>query len=68
MACYVLSYSKVIMNNFILKMNAHKESKIYYMDTDSMYIHVKDYEEFLSDVKDELGGGKNDYGENEAII
>jgi ABC-type enterochelin transport system substrate-binding protein len=50
MACYVLSYSKVIMNNFILKMDAHKESKIYYMDTDSMYIHVNDFEKYLSDV------------------
>ena len=56
------------MNNFIIKMNAHKENKIYYMDTDSMYIHVNDYKQYLSDVSDGLGGGKNDYGENEAII
>ncbi len=39
MASLILSYSKRIMNEFILKMNAHKERKIYYMDTDSMYIH-----------------------------
>ena len=64
MANYVLSYSKQIMNDFVLKLEAYKESKIYYMDTDSMYIHVKDYKKYLSDVKDGLYGGKNDYGEN----
>ena len=56
------------MNNFVLKMNAHKEQKIYYMDTDSMYISIKDYQKYLSDVKDGLCGGKNDYGQQEAII
>lgn len=39
MASIILSYSKRIMNDFILKMNGHKERKLYYMDTDSMYIH-----------------------------
>lgn len=68
MASYILSYSKQIMNNFILKINAHKERKLYYMDTDSMYIHVSDYNKYLSDMKDELGGGKNDYGQQQAII
>ena len=50
------------MNNFILDMNAHKEKKIYYMDTDSMYIHYNDYKKYLSHIKDGLGGGKNDAG------
>ena len=36
------------MNDFILKMNAHKERKMYYMDTDSMYIHYSDYKKYLS--------------------
>lgn len=49
-------------------MNAHKERKIYYMDTDSTYIHISDYEKYLSDIKDELCGGKNDYGDDEIII
>ena len=49
------------MNDFVLKLNAHKEEIIYYMDTDSMYIHKK-YLDRLGDIKDELGGGKNDYG------
>lgn len=56
------------MNDFVIKMNAHKENKIYYMDTDSMYIHVRDFNKYLSDVDDGLGGGKNDYGENTAIV
>ena len=37
------------------------------MDTDSFYIHSKDFDK-LKHIKDELGGGKNDYGENWAII
>ena len=56
------------MNDFVLLLEAHKETKIYYMDTDSMYIHYKDYKKYLSHIQDGLGGGKNDYGENEAII
>ena len=38
------------------------------MDTDSFYVHFKDYDKYLKNVKDELGGGKNDYGETKAII
>jgi len=68
MASLILSYSKKIMNEFILKMNANKEKKLYYMDTDSMYIHYSDYKKYLSDVPDGLCGAKNDYGENEGII
>lgn len=34
------------------------------MDTDSMYISIRDYKEYLTDIQDELCGGKNDYGEN----
>jgi hypothetical protein len=68
MASLILSYSKKIMNEFILKMGAHKERKIYYVDTDSMYIHYSDYKKYLSHVKDGLTGGKNDYGENEGIV
>lgn len=56
------------MNNFILKLNAHKERKIYYMDTDSMYIHIKDYEKYLPNMPDGLCFGKNDYGETERIV
>jgi len=49
-------------------MNAHKEEVIYYMDTDSMYIPISYFNKYLSGVKDELGGGKNDYGSKSAII
>ena len=33
-----------------------------------MYIHYSDYKKYLSNVSDGLTGGKNDYGENEAIV
>lgn len=56
------------MNNFVLKMGADKENLIYYMDTDSFYIHSTIYNNFLSHIKDELGGGKNDYKKTKVII
>ena len=68
MASLILSYSKRIMNDFILRMNAHKERKIYYMDTDSMYVHYSDYKKYLSEVVDGLCGGKNDFSRNEALV
>ena len=49
------------MNDFVLRINGHKERKIYYMDTDCLYINIKDFEP-LKNIKDCLGGGKNDYG------
>jgi ABC-type enterochelin transport system substrate-binding protein len=56
------------MNNFVLAMGAHKNNLIYYMDTDSFYVHSSVYKQFLSEFKDELGGGKNDYGNGKYII
>ena len=38
------------------------------MDTDSFYLHNKTFKQYLSTIKDILGGGKNDYGEEWAII
>lgn len=38
------------------------------MDTDSMYVHINSYDKHLSHIKDEMGGGKNDYGDDEGII
>ena len=49
-------------------MNAHKEDLISYMDTDSFYVHYSVYKQYLAHIKDTLGGGKNDYGEQWAII
>ena len=68
MASLILSYSKKIMNEFILKMEAHKYKKIYYMDTDSMYIKYSDYKKYLSGVSDGLCGGKNDISGTAAIV
>lgn len=55
------------MNNFVLTLGAERENMIYYMDTDSFYIHQQHYEK-LKHIKDELGGGKNDYGSTKLII
>ena len=55
------------MNNFIIQLGADKEDIVYYMDTDSFYIHAKHFQK-LSHIKDTLGGGKNDYGKNWGII
>lgn len=49
-------------------MNAHKERLIYYTDTDSFYVHSSVYNKFLAHIKDELGGGKNDYGSTKMIL
>lgn len=38
------------------------------MDTDSFYIHSTIYDKYLAHIKDELGGGKNDYGSTKMII
>jgi len=38
------------------------------MYTYSFYLHKSLYDKFLSHIKDELGGGKNDYGDSKMII
>lgn len=55
------------MNNFVLTLGADKNNIIYYMDTDSFYIHNDDYSK-LAHIPDAIGGGKNDYGEDKMII
>jgi hypothetical protein len=55
------------MNNFVLLIGADKENLISYMDTDSFYIHSKDFSK-LAHIKDCLGVGKNDYGETKMIL
>ena len=56
------------MNNFVLAMSGHVYDLISYMDTDSFYVHNSTYKKYLSHIKDCLGGGKNDYGSEWAII
>ena len=39
----ILSLSKMLMNDVILALDGFKNHKIYYGDTDSVYIHKNDY-------------------------
>ena len=66
---FILSHSRRIMNNFILAINGFKEPKIYYTDTDSIYIHKSNWDllDNAGYVGDTLMKGKNDYG-NGGII
>ena len=67
---FILSHSKRIMNNFIINIDGAKNPKIYYGDTDSLYIH-KDNWNILNErgnVGNDLGQGKNDYGDGGIIL
>ena len=66
----ILSHSKRLMNDVFLTLDGFKNNKIYYGDTDSVYIHKNDY-----NILDENGligknlwQSKNDYGDNAGII
>ena len=66
----ILSHSKRLMNNVILTLDGFKNNKIYYGDTDSVYIHKNDYN--ILDRNGLIGKkfrqSKNDYGDNAGII
>ena len=66
----ILSHSKRLMNDVILTLDGFKNNKIYYGDTDSVYIHKNDYN--ILDENGLIGQGlwqsKNDYGDNAGII
>ena len=66
----ILSHSKRLMNDVILALDGFKNNKIYYGDTDSVYIHKNDYNMLIDKglvVKD-LFQSKNYYGENGGIV
>ena len=69
LGAFILSHSKRIMNNFIKEIDGFKSPEIYYTDTDSLYIHKKNWDvlEKADLVGGNLGQGKNDYG-NGGII
>ena len=66
---FILSHSKRLMNNFIHSIDGFRKPLIYYTDTDSIYISSELFDKLDQDsfVGDELGKGKNDYG-NGGII
>ena len=59
---FVLSYSRRIMNKFILNIERFYSNEVYYHDTDSLYIHMDHYEKLKEAgfVGNKLGQGKND--------
>ena len=66
----ILSYSKRLMNDVILALDGFINNKIYYGDTDSVYIHKNDYD-IMKDkglVGKNLFQSKNDYGDNCGIV
>ena len=63
LGAFVLSTSKRIMNNFIHAINGFYKNDIYYTDTDSLYIEIKNWDTLdkAGLVGKNLVQGKNDY-------
>ena len=66
LGAFILSNSKRIMNNFVkVVIDGFKTNKVYYGDTDSIYIEKKHWD-ILDKAKlvgNDLCQGKNDYGD-----
>ena len=60
-ASYVTAYSRAIMNEYIRKVGI---DNIFYTDTDSIYVLKSAFEKSGIVCSNDLGGVKNDYGEN----
>ena len=58
------------MNDVLLALDGFKNNKIYYGDTDCVYIHKNDYNIIIEKglVGKDLFQSKNDYGENAGIV
>jgi hypothetical protein len=67
---FILAHSRRIMNNFLLAIDAYKNPRQHYGDTDSTYIGKKHYETLnkLNYVGGNLCQGKNDYGDGGIIF
>ena len=61
---FILSHSKRLMNDVILALDGFKNNKLYYGDTDSVYINNDDYEALKTkgSIGKNLYQSKNDYG------
>ena len=61
---FILSHSKRLMNDVMSALDGFKNNKIYYGDTDSVYIHNDDYEILKTKglIGKNLYQSKNDYG------
>ncbi len=63
-AGYITAYSRTLLNEVIRKVGSHK---IFYNDTDSVYIKYSDYTDCELKCSNGLCGFKNDYGEGVMI-
>ena len=63
---YILSHSKRLMNDVFNEIDAFYNNVIYYTDTDSGYIHKKNWNKLIEKgyVGKKVGQGKNDYGDS----
>lgn len=61
LASYITSYSRSIMNEYIRKIGMEN---IWYGDTDSLYVLKSAFEKSGIKISKELGGVKNDYGDD----
>ena len=61
---FILSHSKMLMNDVLLALYGLKNNKFYYEDTDSIYKHSNDYEILITKglTGEDLYQSKNDYG------
>ena len=60
----ILSHSKSLMNNVLNQIDGFYNNNIYYIDTDSLYIHKKHWSDLVDNgfVGKSIGLGKNDSG------
>ena len=65
-----LSESKRFLNDVSLSLDGFINSKIYYSDTDSIYIHRNDYKLLQKQrmIGKEIGQSKNDYDDSAAVV
>lgn len=63
---YILAHSRRVMNNFIHAINGFKEPKVYYSDTDSLFIEQDSLDKLkeLGYYGKDFGQGKNDLSKN----
>ena len=61
---YILSHSERLMNDVFRQIGGFYNNKIYYTDTDSLYIHKKYWSDLVDNgfVGKSRGLGRNDYG------
>ena len=66
----ILSHSKRLKDDVILALDGFKNDKIYYGDTDIVYIHKNDYNTLIEKrlIGKDLFQSKNDYGDDAGIV